>query len=84
MPNNTQQQIDQLRQDLQALNDEVYRNNFTSTRDENKFVRFNSNLKVPKYTALPSTCEVSQIGVFNGKLYVCSASNTWTIVGTQT
>lgn len=78
-----QKQIDQLRQQVETLTSEFYRNNFTSSQDFNKDVRFNSFLQVPKYSALPATCEVAQVSVFNGKLYVCSAANTWVVAGTQ-
>jgi hypothetical protein len=78
-----QDQINQLRKDIEALNAEMYLNNFSTSQDFNKYSRFNTRLKVPNVTALPSTCEVSEVVVYSGKLYVCSASNTWTIVGTQ-
>jgi DNA polymerase II large subunit len=85
MPNNFQQQLDQLKQDLQALNEEVYRNNFTGSQDFNKYSRFNAQLKVPTVAATPSTCEIGEVCVVSGtgKLYVCSASNTWSLVGLQ-
>lgn len=84
MPNHYENRIASLERDLINLRAEFYRNNFTSNRDENKFVRFNSRVKAPKFSALPATCEVSEYGVFNGIFYVCSATNTWTKVGTQT
>ena len=83
MLNDYEKRIAKLEKDLKDLNAEFYRNNFTSNQDFNKFVRFNSHLKIPNYTALPATCEVSQVGVYSGKLYVCSAANTWTVAGTQ-
>lgn len=83
MPSNTQQQIDQLRQQLEALQAEYYRNNFVTSQDFNKNVRFNSVLKVPTLSATPTTCEVGEICCVAGKLRVCSATNTWTICGTQ-
>lgn len=75
--------LENLERDLSALNDEVYLNNFTSSKDENKYVRFNTRVKVPHLTALPSTCETGEIAEYSGKLYICSATNTWTIAGTQ-
>jgi ABC-type uncharacterized transport system YnjBCD substrate-binding protein len=83
MPNDIQRQLDQLRADLQALNEEVYRNNFTGSQDFNKYCRFNTQLKVPRYTVTPAICEVGEICEVSGKLRICSAANTWTIVGTQ-
>jgi len=76
-------EIQKLKKDLGDLNDEFYRNNFSAGQDFNKYSRFNTRLKIPHKSALPSTCEVSEICEYNGKLYVCSAANTWTIVGTQ-
>jgi hypothetical protein len=82
-PNELQRQIAQLRADFQALNAEVYANNFTASQDFNKFSRFNTRLKVPTLTATPATCEIGEVCVVSGKLRVCSAANTWTIVGNQ-
>ena len=79
----TQAQLDKLTEDLKALNDEVYANNFSSSQDFNKYSRFNTRLKVPHYDAIPTTCEIGEIIEVAGKLYVGSAINTFTIVGTQ-
>ncbi len=81
--NNLQQQVNQLKQELESLKAEYYLNNFTGSQDFNKFVRFNGRLKVPYYASAPSTCEVGEIIEVSGKLRICSATNTWTIVGTQ-
>lgn len=78
-----QKQIDKIVRDLADLNSEVYLNNFTSSQDFQKYSRFNTRLKVPHYAALPTTCETGEIIEYSGKLYVASATNTWTIVGTQ-
>jgi hypothetical protein len=85
MPNDLQKQIDQLKADLEALNAEYYTNNFTASQDFNKYSRFNTRIKVPTLSAAPSTCEIGELCVVSstGKLYVCSAANTWTIAGTQ-
>lgn len=85
MPNDLQTQINQLRADLQALTDEVYRNNFSSLQDFFKYSRFNTRLRLPVVTTLPTICEIGEKCVVRstGKEYVCSAANTWTIVGTQ-
>ncbi len=84
MPNDLQAQIDKLRRDLDDLTNEVYANNFSASQDFNKFSRFNSRIQVPTLAATPATCEVGELCVVSGKLRVCSAANTWTIVGTQT
>jgi hypothetical protein len=83
MPNNTQQQIDDLKNKIQTLTDEFYRNNFSSSQDFQKKSRFNSGLRVPTLSTTPATCEVGEVCCVSGKLRVCSAVNTWTIVGTQ-
>ena len=84
MPNDLQAQIDKLTRDLNDLISEVYTNNFSSSQDFNKFSRFNTRLQVPTLAATPTTCEVGELCCVSGKLRVCSAANTWTIVGTQT
>lgn len=83
MPNDTQKQIEDLTKKLQTLSDEYYRNNFTGNQDFNKMSRFNFRLKVPTLSATPATCEVGELCAVSGKLRVCSATNVWTIVGTQ-
>lgn len=69
--------------DFKALSEEFYRNNFSARQDFVKYSNFTTRLKVPHYSATPSTGEVGEIIEVGGKLYVCSAANTWTIVGTQ-
>lgn len=85
MPNDLQKRIEQLEKDLQALYDEYYRGNFSSSQDHQKYARFNTGIKVPTFTTAPTTCEVGQLHVISttGKLYVCSSANTWSLVGTQ-
>lgn len=75
--------IEQLKKDLKALNDEFYLNNFTARQDFNKYSDFTTRLKVPHYASDPATCQVGEIIEVGGKLKICSATNTWSIVGTQ-
>ena len=82
-PNDLKIQVDKLRQDLDALNSEIYLNNFSARQDFSKYSNFITMIKVPSYSTLPSTCEVGEIVESAGKLRICSATNTWTIVGTQ-
>lgn len=77
-----QEQIAKLRSDVNELSGNFYKNNFPSHQDFNKTCAFSNSLKVPSYTTLPS-CETGQILESGGKLYICSATNTWTVVGTQ-
>lgn len=84
-PNNDlQAQITQLTKDLKALTEEVYRNNFSATQDFNKASNFTSKLKVPHYDSIPPVGQTGEVIEVNGKLYICSATNVYTIVGTQT
>lgn len=80
MPNNTQQQLDDLKQKLESLTAEYYSNNFSSVQDFKKYSRFNTRIKFPTYASAPTTCEVGEayVNTGNGKLYICSAANTWT------
>jgi len=82
-PEELQKQIDILTKDLAALNAEVYSNNFTASQDFQKYSRFNTRLKIPHYATAPSSCEVGELIEVNGKAYICSAINTWSIIGTQ-
>ena len=84
MPNDTQKQIDELKAGLKAINEEYYRNNFSARQDFNKYSNFATRLKVPHYDSLHAVCEVGEVVESGGKLRICSAANTWTIVGTQT
>ena len=79
-----QKKIQDLTTDLNSMKDEFYRNNFSSSQDFSKYSRFNSRLKVPHYATLPTMCEVGEVIESSGKLYICSATNTYTVVGTQT
>ncbi len=76
--------VNKLKQDLESLSGDFYRNNFSSHQDFNKASFFNYRLKVPTYGVLPTTCEEGEVISFGGTLKVCSAANTWTTVGTQT
>jgi len=70
--------VEKLRKDLNELIDEYYNGNFTSSQDFNKYIRFNSRMKVPVVTTLSTTCEIGELCSYSGKLYHCSAVNTWT------
>lgn len=82
-PQVLQEQIDKLKTDLDALSSAFYRNNFYASQDFNKACRFNTSLKVPHYSSAPSTNEVGQIIEIGGKLYISTAVNTFTLVGSQ-
>lgn len=80
MPNDLQKRVDQLEKDLQAMYDEYYRGNFSSSQDHQKYARFNTRIKFPTLGTAPTTCEQGEayVNSGDGKLYICSASNTWT------
>jgi len=78
-----QMQIDQLRKDLEALNNEFYRNNFSAVQEFNKKSNFTTRLKVPSYVTAPTTAEVGEIIEVGGKLYICSTANVYSLVGAQ-
>lgn len=79
-----QKQVDELTKALTSLKDEFYRNNFQSSQDFQKYVRFNGRLKVPHHDSLPATCEIGELAETGGELNICSAVDTWTICGNQT
>jgi len=72
-------EIKELKQQLEALASEVHNNNFSSSQDFVKFSRFNTRVKLPTLSAAPTSCEIGEVYINSGdgKLYVCSASNTW-------
>lgn len=72
-----------LRREFDELAQRYYQNNFLSRQDFNKYCSFNTTLKVPHYSATPSTKNVGEIIEVGGKLYISTAVDTWTIVGTQ-
>lgn len=83
-PQELQNQINRLKADLQALNDEVYKSNYSTHQDFTKYSNFASRLKVPYYATAPATCEAGELIEVGGKLYIASATNTWALVGGQT
>lgn len=79
-----QDQIDGLKREIKALQDSFYLNNFPSSQDFNKTCRFNSRLKVPHYTVAPTVDDVGEIIEIGGQLYISTAVDTFTLVGSQT
>lgn len=73
-----------LKQQIESLQAEFYRGNFTGSQDFNKKLRANTALRLPVYASAPAKCEQGEVYVnTNGKAYVCSAANTWSLIGTQ-
>ena len=79
----TQAQIDALKKEMEALKSAFYRNNFYGSQDFNKTSRFNTLLRVPHYSSAPSINEVGFIIEVGGKLYISTAVDTFTLVGSQ-
>jgi uncharacterized 2Fe-2S/4Fe-4S cluster protein (DUF4445 family) len=75
-----QTQINMLKASIDTLNQEVYRNNFSSHQDFNKFSNFTTRLKVPHYDSIPPVGEVGEIIEAGGALYICSSPNNYTLV----
>lgn len=80
MDKTTEEQIAILRNDLTALQQEVYRNNFSSSQDFNKFTRFNTRLKIPHYDSVPPVGEVGELIEVGGILLICSSPNSFSVV----
>lgn len=80
-----QLQVDQLKKDIEALVSEFYVNNFSASQDFQKYSRFNTRLRVPIHSVAPTVAEIGELyaNSTNGKLYVCTSANTWTLVGAQ-
>lgn len=78
-----EEQIQILKNDLNDLKANFYKNTFSSSQIFTKDCEFATKLKVPSYSTLPP-CQVGEIVESSGTLYICTATNTWTVVGTQT
>jgi hypothetical protein len=78
MDKDLQNQILQLKKDLNDLNQEFYRTNFSGQQDFPKYSNFTTRLRVPVYATKPATCDIGEICSNGGKLWHCSAANTWT------
>jgi len=76
-------EIAKLKQDIQDLTEEVYKNNFSASQDFTKKSRFINRIRVPVYSSDPTVAEVGELICVGGILKVCSSANTFTIVGTQ-
>jgi hypothetical protein len=72
-----------LKQQVEELRKEVYLNNFSAQQDFFKRCHFNGRLRVPIVDALPTVCEIGELVSYLGDLYVSTAVNNWSIVGTQ-
>lgn len=81
-----QTQLASIKNNLDSLSSNFYKNNFSSHQDFNKSSNFTTKITIPVFTVLPNAepgdiCAYSTGGTY--KLMICTAVNTWTIVGTQ-
>lgn len=74
-----ERRINEQEQKIQEMNKDV----FSALYIERKYADFRNRLKVPNYGATPATCKVGEICEVGGKLYICSSTNVWSLVGTQ-
>ncbi len=75
--------VGKLQSAFDDLSSQFYKNNFSDHQDFNKSCNFTTKLKVPSYSSLPTTNEVGELVESGGVLYISTAVNTWTVVGTQ-
>ena len=80
MDKTPEEQIQLLRNEMTELKNEVYRNNFSSSQDFNKFIRFNTRMKVPHYDSVPPVGEVGELIEVGGVLLICSTPNVYSVV----
>lgn len=78
-----EQRIIRLERDLAALNDETYKNNYSTYQEFNKGSNFTSALKLPHVTTLPAVPEAGYVCELDGKLYISTSLNTWALAGSQ-
>lgn len=78
-----EEQLKVLSNEVYSLKDEFYKDRFTSKEIKTKEIIYKNILILEQKSATPSVCVVGSLCVVGGKLYVCSASNTWAVVGSQ-
>lgn len=76
-------EVESLTRTVEELRQIVQKNNFSALQVFDKTVQFNNKIKVFNKTANLASCQTGELSVVGGKLYICSATDTWTIVGTQ-
>lgn len=79
-----QEEIQKLQQQINELNERIDTDNFSKLKVEMKDVYFEKKVRLFNKSANLAVCQTGELSVVGGKLYICSAANTWTVVGTQT
>jgi hypothetical protein len=77
-------ELQKLKKEVEQLRQQMNRENFSNLQVFSKDVQFEKKIKVFNKSANLAKCETGELSVVGGKLYICSAADTWTIVGTQT
>ncbi len=67
-----------LQQQINELKELITKGSFSSKDVFDKNVQFKGRIKLTPKASLPTTCEIGEITSYGGKLYHCSAANTWT------
>lgn len=80
MDKTTEEKLQILQDQVNALSQEVYKNNFSGHQDFNKSSNFTTKLKIPHYDLPPVVGEVGEIIEVGGVLYICSSQNSFTVV----
>ncbi len=75
--------VGRLKRDLEDLTGSYWQGNFLTSQDFSKYCRFNTRLKIPSVSALPAVAEQGEVVEYGGTLYIASASNVWTVAGSQ-
>lgn len=79
-----QEEIFKLQQQINDLTEKIDRDNFSKLQVNAKDVYFEKRVRLFNKSANLAVCQTGELSVVGGKLYICSAANTWTVVGTQT
>jgi len=83
MPPEKNNDIEELKKQIIEINNKLSASNFSAYQEFSKSSNFSTRLKIPHYEVNPTTCETGEIIEVGGKLKICSATNTWVIVGSQ-
>ena len=83
MDNDLQNEVQRLKNEIADMRTILNKDNFSSIQIFNKEIQLNSRVRLFNKTANLSTCNTGELSVVAGKLYICSATDTWTVCGTQ-
>lgn len=79
--------LESLQAQIDALAQQINKNNFSATQDFQKYSRFKTRMQVPTFAANPTIGAIGDVVCVGGKLKVCTVASatapTWVTVGTQ-